>query len=87
LTADELGLIDAWFLGMGLAQSIALSADAPRPTPAIAGPQMAGAASQGRTPEGRDGRWWSSGGQEADNGPAATALDEFRRVVHTRLRG
>ena len=87
LTGDELGLIDAWFLGMGLSQSIALNADAPRPTPAIAGPQTAGANSQGRAPEGRDGRWWSSGGQDADHGPAASTLDEFPHVMRTRLRG
>jgi hypothetical protein len=88
LTADELGLIDAWFLGMGLSQSIALSAGAPRPTPAIAGPQaVAAAASQARAPEGRDGRWWPGGGQDADHGPAASVLDEFPRVARTRLRG
>jgi NYN domain len=87
LTADELGLIDAWFLGMGLSQSITLSAEAPRPTPAIAGPQTAGTTSLGRAPEGRDGRWWTSGGQDADHAPAASALGEYPRVARTRLRG
>jgi hypothetical protein len=38
LTADELDLIDAWFLGMGMAQRLALRGATPRATPAIAGP-------------------------------------------------
>jgi hypothetical protein len=39
LTADELDLIDHWFLGMGMAQRLALRGTTPRATPAIAGPQ------------------------------------------------
>lgn len=59
LTADELDLIDAWFLGMGMAQRLALRGAAARPTPAIAAPpQATGAAARARTPEPPDERWF-----------------------------
>jgi hypothetical protein len=56
LTADELDLIDAWFLGMGLAQRLALRGAAGRSTPAIAAPQAAPTARM-RAPEAAEERW------------------------------
>ncbi|HEX6000623.1 MAG TPA: NYN domain-containing protein [Hyphomicrobiaceae bacterium] len=41
LNADELDLIDAWFLGTGMAQRLALRGAAQRVTPAIAAPASA----------------------------------------------
>jgi hypothetical protein len=93
LTVDELDLIDAWFLGMGMAQRLALRS---RPTPAIAAPPPRRAAGAGdeRWPE-ADTRGLKPGlrealsavqqaaGQHADPLPA----DEFPRVVRSRLRG
>jgi hypothetical protein len=56
LTADELDLIDAWFLGIGMAQRLALRSAAARSTPAIAAPQPTSPA-RTRPPEAADERW------------------------------
>jgi hypothetical protein len=57
LTADELDLIDAWFLGAGATQRLALRGGPARPTPpAIAGPQAASPAPQRHPAEGDDSR-------------------------------
>jgi hypothetical protein len=99
LSADELDLIDAWFLGAGMSPR-AVRGGAARPTPAIAAPQASGSGGHARTPEGRDAQWWSfddgrsykgelrettSSGQDAEQ--SASAIDELPRVVRTRLRG
>ena len=100
LSADELDLIDAWFAGGTLPQSMG----SPRATaqktatapvyqaPAVQAPQAAPPAAEERAPQ----RWWSlddgrshtaeqrAGGQN----PSAHAQgDEFPRIVRTRLRG
>jgi hypothetical protein len=97
LSADELHLIDAWFLGALASQRPALRG-AMRATPAIAGPQAAGSGAAALTLEGRDGRWWTvdgaqkTGGRDAPTGgeeegePASTAA-EYPRLVRTRLHG
>jgi hypothetical protein len=99
LSADELHLIDAWFLGTGVPQRPA-SRGAIRATPAIAAPQPPGAAPPTLTLEARDVRWWSpedgrshkagmreasSAGQEGAQG--ASTSEEYPRLVRTRLRG
>jgi hypothetical protein len=98
LTTDELDLIDAWFLGMGMAQRLALRSAGGRPTPAIAAPQTA-PAPRARTPEAGDERWLhedvrglktslrdalSSASAAASQG---TPADEFPRVMRGRRRG
>jgi hypothetical protein len=81
LTADELDLIDAWFLGAGMAQRLTPSGGAVRATPALAGPQTAGA-------EGRDGRSWppddAQALEEAAEAPAAG--EPLPRMARSRLR-
>jgi hypothetical protein len=72
LTADELDLIDAWFLGSGLAQRLALRSGTPRPAPAIPAPPTPRGASSDQSPT----------GQRHD-----LAADDFPRVMRTRLRG
>jgi hypothetical protein len=99
LTTDELDLIDAWFLGMGLAQRLALRSAAARLTPAIAAPQAA-PAQRALAPEAADERWLhedarslktslrealSSATQTASQG--ASTADELPRVMRSRLRG
>lgn len=100
LSADELDLIDAWFAGGTLPQSMgspraAAQKTATAPTyqaPAVQAPQAAPPAAEERAPQ----RWWSlddgrshtadqrAGGQN----PSAHAQgDEFPRIVRTRLRG
>jgi hypothetical protein len=100
LSADELHLIDAWFLGTGSAQRPA-PRGASRATPAIAPPSAPGAVPPTLTLEARDGRWWSpddgrtyrTGAREASPGvgqdaeEGASAGGEFPRLVRTRLRG
>jgi hypothetical protein len=99
LTADELDLIDAWFLGMGIAQRLALRSTSARSAPpAIAAPQVAATAPRGRTPDAGDERWLQEDARnlktslrEALSGTSQTsgtpAADEFPRVMRTRLRG
>jgi hypothetical protein len=99
LTTDELDLIDAWFLGMGMAQRLALRSASARPTPAIAAPQSAPRA---RMPEAADERWvhedargiktslreaLSSAPQSAGQHGSTSGAHEFPRVMRTRLRG
>jgi hypothetical protein len=100
LSADELHLIDAWFLGTGSSQRPA-PRSASRATPAIAPPSVPGAVPPTLTLEARDGRWWSpddgrvhrTGAREASSGvgqdaeASASASGEFPRLVRTRLRG
>jgi hypothetical protein len=99
LSTDELDLIDAWFLGTGLAQRLALRGSSGRATPAIAAPTTPPA--RVRTLE-EEGRQWSSEEihahrqrlREALSG-AAQALgqvgvqdaDDVPRAMRTRLRG
>ena len=99
LTTDELDLIDAWFLGMGMAQRLALRSAAARPTPAIAAPQVA-PAPRARTPEAADERWLhedvrglktslrdalsSASAAASQDAPAA---DKLPRVMRGRRRG
>ena len=93
LTTDELDLIDAWFLGMGMAQRLALRSAAGRPTPAIAAPRA-------RTPEAADERWLHEdvrglktslrdalSSASAAASQDASAADEFPRVMRGRRRG
>jgi hypothetical protein len=81
LTADELDLIDAWFLGAGMSQRLTPRGSAVRATPALAGPQAAGA-------EDRDGRSWSGDdAQPLDEVAGAPAADEVPRVARSCLRG
>jgi hypothetical protein len=100
LLADELHLIDAWFLGTGSPQTPA-PRSASRATPAIAPPSAPGAVPPTLTLEARDGRWWSpddgrahrtgvretSSGVGQDAEASASASGEFPRLVRTRLRG
>src|SRR5262249_44461872 len=98
LTADELDLIDAWFLGMGMAQRLALRGGQVRPTPAIAAPQ-ASARTRGQEPpserwvhdEGRDLKASLpdalSSGDQGQGQSLDDAAEEFPRVMRTRLRG
>jgi hypothetical protein len=80
LTADELDLIDAWFLGAGMAQRLTPSGGAVRATPALAGPQTAGA-------EGRDGRSWPPDDAQAlEEAEAPPADDLLPRMARSRLR-
>ena len=100
LSADELDLIDAWFAGGTLPQSMSAPRAAAQKTatapayqaPAVQAPQAAPPAAEERAPQ----RWWSlddgrshtadqrAGGQN----PSAHAQgDEFPRIVRTRLRG
>lgn len=100
LSADELDLIDAWFAGGSLPQSMS----APKATahsagagalqaPAAQAPQPAPAAPEGRGAQ----RWWSLDDGRSHNieqraaGQQGTAShtqgDEFPRIVRTRLRG
>jgi hypothetical protein len=100
LTADELDLIDAWFLGSGLAQRLALrSGPAPtRPTPAIAAPPP----QRGWAPETGDERWLqddarslkaglrealSAQPQASGQHQEAQPADDFPRAIRNRLRG
>jgi hypothetical protein len=100
LSADELHLIDAWFLGTGSSQRQAPRSGS-RATPAIAPPPAPGAVPPTLTLEARDARWWSpddgrahrTGEREAppgvgqDAGESASASGEFPRLVRTRLHG
>jgi hypothetical protein len=101
LTADELDLIDAWFLGMGMPQRLALRGTSTRATPAIAAPQAA-PAPRARIPEATDERWHhedarglktslrealSSMSQAAGEHTGTAAADDVPRVMRNRLRG
>jgi hypothetical protein len=100
LTADELDLIDAWFLGSGLAQRLALRSGpaSARPTPAIAAPPP----QRGRVPEAADERWLQEDARSLKAGlrealsaqPPAPGhhqetepADDFPRAIRNRLRG
>jgi NYN domain-containing protein len=98
LSADELDLIDAWFAGGTLPQSMsapkaAQKAAAPAyQAPAVQAPQTAPPATEERAPQ----RWWSLDDgrshsleqRTAGQSPSAHAQgDEFPRIVRTRLRG
>ena len=101
LTADELDLIDAWFLGMGMAQRLALRGASARPTPAIAAPQAVPSPPRARAPEPADEHWLQedarglrtslrealSSVSPAGGQHAAPIADELPRVARTRLRG
>jgi len=100
LSADELDLIDAWFVGAGLSQAgAAARSGAARLAPAIAGPSAATPATHNTLadPDGRGGRWWSLDDGRAHNlAPRGTAaaeghaqgqLDELPRIVRARQRG
>jgi NYN domain-containing protein len=82
LSADELHLIDAWFLGPGAAQRAGRGAI--RPTPAIAAPQGAPPAPQAQAAEGRDGGRWAP--DDGRDGHSADQPEE-PRVVRTRMHG
>jgi hypothetical protein len=94
LSADELHLIDAWFLGTGMSAWPA-SRGSLRVTPALAAPQAVAA-------DGRDGRWWtaddarvhkpglrevSAGSQGGDQGAGSSLADDTPRIMRTRLHG
>ena len=100
LSADELDLIDAWFAGGTLPQSMgAPKATAQKATaapvynaPAVQAPQTAPAATEERTPQ----RWWSLDDGRSHTAEQRTAIqspsghtqgEEFPRIVRTRLRG
>jgi hypothetical protein len=97
LSADELDLIDAWFAGGTMPQSML----APNATPATPSAPAASAPPAAAASEGRSaGRWWSlddGRSQSADTRntalpPPASAegnvqAEEFPRIVRTRLRG
>jgi hypothetical protein len=99
LSADELDLIDAWFAGGTLPQSMSApkaaqkSAAPAYQAPAVQAPQTAASpASDERAPQ----RWWSlddgrshtAEQHTANQSPSAHAQgDEFPRIVRTRLRG
>lgn len=89
LSVDELDLIDAWFAGGTLPQSMGAS------KPAASAPQAQGAPAAA---EGRGGtqRWWSLDDgrshrleqRDATQGSSADGhSEEFPRIVRTRLRG
>jgi hypothetical protein len=99
LSADELDLIDAWFAGGTLPQSMG-APKAPQKAPAvpayqapaIQAPQAAPAAGEERAPQ----RWWSlddgrshtAEQRAATQSPSGQAPgEEFPRIVRTRLRG
>jgi hypothetical protein len=97
LTADELDLIDAWFLGIGVAQRLALRSAGGRSTPAIAAPQAAPTA-RARMSEAGDERWphedvrgLKASLRDALASAAAAAgqdpADELPRVMRGRRRG
>jgi hypothetical protein len=98
LSADELDLIDAWFAGGTLPQSMSVPKAAQNTaapayqTPAVQAPQAAPPATEERAPQ----RWWSlddgrshtAEQRAASQSPSAHAQgDEFPRIVRTRLRG
>ena len=98
LSADELDLIDAWFAGGTLPQSMSAPKTAQKTAapayqaPAVQAPQTAPPATEERTPQ----RWWSlddgrshtAEQRTANQNPSAHAQgDEFPRIVRTRLRG
>jgi hypothetical protein len=100
LSADELDLIDAWFAGGALPQSMAApkaatAAAVPAQAPPAQPQQPAAAAS-----DGRPSRWWSldDGRSHTLEPPRASASagsqassptlgEDFPRIVRTRLRG
>ena len=80
LSADELHLIDAWFLGPSAAQR---QGRGPlRAAPAIAAPQGAAPLAQALVVEARDSRWWSP-----DDGKKADQPEEPPHVMRTRMHG
>jgi hypothetical protein len=95
LSADELHLIDAWFLGTGAAQR--QGRGTMRPTPALSAPQGAVSAPQALPGEARDGRWWvggdnalgKGGAREAPfgDGPGADQPEESPRALRSRMHG
>ncbi len=91
LSADELHLIDAWFLGTGTAQRPERAAG--RATPAIAAPQAAHSVAHALAVEGRDGRWWKHGDaragmrQESFDDQSADQPKEPPHIVRTRMHG
>ena len=87
LTADELDLIDAWFLGVGMAQRLTPRGSHVRVAPALAGPRAAGAAPQPLGPEGRDMPSRSEDDAQPLDVVEAPAADELPRVARSRLRG
>jgi len=103
LSADELDLIDAWFAGGTLPQSMAApKVGAAQPAPAIAAPAAPAQAPQpAAATEGRASRWWSLDDGRSHNLEPRTATptaapaggangdqaEEFPRIVRTRLRG
>jgi hypothetical protein len=102
LTSDELDLIDAWFLGMGLPHRLALRGASARATPAIAAPQAAPPPPRARMPEAADERWphedargfktslreaLSSVSQTAGPHAGTAAADDVPRVMRSRVRG
>jgi hypothetical protein len=88
LTADELDLIDAWFLGAGMAQRLTARGGPVRATPALAGPSATAAGPQPLGLESRDGRSWSADDAQAlDEVAGASTVDELPRAARSRLRG
>ncbi len=98
LSADELDLIDAWFAGGTLPQSMSAPKAAQKAAtpayqaPAVQASQTAPPATEERAPQ----RWWSlddgrshtAEQRTANQSPSAHAQgDEFPRIVRTRLRG
>jgi hypothetical protein len=98
LSADELDLIEAWFAGGTLPQSMSAPKAAQKTAapayqaPAVQAPQTAPSATEERAPQ----RWWSlddgrahtAEQRAAGQSPSAHAQgDEFPRIVRTRLRG
>lgn len=99
LSADELDLIDAWFAGGTLPQSMSAPKAAQKTAapayqaPAVQAPQTAASpATDERAPQ----RWWSlddgrshtAEQHTANQSPSGHAQgDEFPRIVRTRLRG
>jgi NYN domain len=98
LSADELDLIDAWFAGGALPQSMAPKIGATPAAPAIA---VQPSPAQPAATEGRASRWWSLDDGRSHNldqrtatpttapasGTSAGQAEEFPRIVRTRLRG
>jgi len=87
LSADELDLIDAWFAGGTMPQSMTAPKPPAKAAPAHAEPQHADARGAGRWWSLDDGRAHTMDQPSASQGADQAHGEEFPRIVRTRLRG